>query len=263
MSAPTVEKVIESANSYISISSDHVKLDFGIDDQRMHDNAIKLSLETHQACYIQKIKEEKNYLRVLAIGVAIAKCYRVRNTTLSEKFLLKDGDRVSIPKSFVSKFDSIEQITDSITNGWTKNQNFIECEKVTFRRRKDELEVSERLDYFMKTMWLIAASSGNIELSFSSNTKYLGTFDVNSGIVWAEKSFSTQSSVSCSNSFFNIVAQSSESDDEAYDVNDGVSEGNYINKIVDKEKTIPESVQPWSINFFPSLSLSNIFVIFP
>jgi len=62
---------------------------------------------------------------VLAIGVAIAKCYRVRNTTLSEKFLLKDGDRVSIPKSFVSKFDSIEQITDSITNGWTKNQNFI------------------------------------------------------------------------------------------------------------------------------------------
>ena len=51
----------------------------------------------------------------------------------------------------------------------------------------------------MKTMWLIAASSGNIELSFSSNTKYLGTFDVNSGIVWAEESFSTQSSNSNSN----------------------------------------------------------------
>ena len=137
VSAPTVEKVIESANSYISISSDHVRLDFGIDDQRMHDNAIKLSLETRQACYIQKIKEEKKCLRVLAIGVAITKYYRVRNTTLSEKFLLKDGDRVSIPKSFVSKFDSIEQITDSITNGWFKNQDYdVDFVFIKFRSKR-------------------------------------------------------------------------------------------------------------------------------
>ena len=222
--APSADEVFGYTPQYIRKYTDSVTLNFGSENKegKFFNEKLKASFRLYSNDYVEKFKAGKDHLSLLAIGALITKAFVDEPTP--HEFSLKDGDRVTIPNCFVSIFTSIGGIREYLTNGWQKegqtdrrkgkgkdkkhrrksrgtDRKIISetTKNITFRHCENELEVPDGLDYFMKTMWLIAASSGNIEPSFSSNTKYLGTFDVNSGIVWAEESFSTQSSNSNSN----------------------------------------------------------------